>query len=256
MPLYLFFHRAFDPTKCQKFFDVRAFIRVGTKYEIDHLRRDAIDVLSRAYPYNLDMWYDNFGCGMDDNPIDDVDDHFKDTMELLWELNLDFLLPVVYLRMCEALSLENIVVAGCCTEDLRRIVSGRGCIHANWSDKLVELLKQSCPCLVPSCVEARIYLASYVSSDLPSYDISNIFESELAFINMDGFHDLCSHCKIACCKLDFERVRQDLWKDVPKYFGFDNWEKLKGRLDAGEILHLTFIFVADFCAHFVPIALQ
>ena len=71
-------------------------IRLGTKYEIDYLREEAVALLSAEFPLDLDLW--DINVLKSTNRLDRSGRWFLlDVVNLAHEFNLQTLLPVIYL---------------------------------------------------------------------------------------------------------------------------------------------------------------
>jgi hypothetical protein len=78
-------------------------LRFGTKYEVDHLRQDAITHLCSAFPLNFEQWKHLY-MGATDPPCpvkyvksESRQRDYGGLLDLCAEFDLPFLLPALYL---------------------------------------------------------------------------------------------------------------------------------------------------------------
>ena len=88
---------------------VAAYLRLGIKYDIEHLRIEAVDVLSAGFPSTLEENdVETLGYEQGVQPLVYERSIFFDVITLVRETGMDYILPAAYCRYCGMFALDEV----------------------------------------------------------------------------------------------------------------------------------------------------
>ncbi|TEB27368.1 hypothetical protein FA13DRAFT_1736503 [Coprinellus micaceus] len=210
-----------------------AMIRLGRKYEISYLRDEGLARLKREFPTTLEEYdrlpeeylsftYPETQCGLD--PIVDI-------IKLAHECNIQSILPALYLQ-ATSWKLDELLYRPDCSSipfrALCNIISGR--------DELLNARKDLERCvLFGQGIQAQ-WLRGAPEPLLALQTWTDCLESVekmLKHVSIDivrkGALDHMRLCRACLLKAQeaHNRVRKDVWDELPGYFKLPGWGELK-----------------------------
>ncbi|KDR68187.1 hypothetical protein GALMADRAFT_105104 [Galerina marginata CBS 339.88] len=209
-----------------------SMLRLGGKYEFEHLREAAMERLKGDLPVTLDSWDNQFNA--DSIRKRPLSYHIFDLINLLSELGILSLLPVAYYTCLVQYNLDHI---------LRGQKAPNGTLHdlpleakislALGREALLKAITHPSEwfmgcglegCSKPvSCTSARIHCLSVVIEH---------WEKVLVFFPLTwvALHDhrttFCATCAQNVAK-EIEVSRKKIWEELPGYFRLPKWDDLK-----------------------------
>ncbi|CAA7266040.1 unnamed protein product [Cyclocybe aegerita] len=173
---------------------ISAMLRMGKKYEIDYLMNEALQRLRCNYPTTLAVWDESFDSS-NPNPIEDVNDSVLNAgiISLGHEHSIFTILPSAYFHYTTKTSPEA-------------IVSGE-------DDDF--LISPERPAVLYELKNVFWSMDDGVITDLAPWVPNETISVKL-----------CASC-LASVKACFEEARQQLWQELPAFFGFAKWEDLR-----------------------------
>jgi len=229
-----------------------AMLRLGTKYEIDYLRKAALEILHYEFPTTLEDWAIStesmrIDYGFSDDPIGKV-------LNLATELSLETVLPTAYLLIVKSSSLVCILfttklpiaqILMCVVQ--KSLLDQKSASALEYSvrvncvlgrDKIISWLNErhiscistvseaaynpACSRSFPKCSPERIKLVNQFrlwDNDHP-YMIAPWDDTQTC--------QVCQSCRIAL-KKTHDGIRTDAWAKLPSFFGLPDWPDLKDR---------------------------
>jgi hypothetical protein len=192
------------------------------KYEADALRKRALIHLSHAYPTTLDEW-----------------DHLPD--ELPWDgealeiaavarqLGADWILPTSFYRICQR-SFDRAIITGDELSDADKVncIKGLRYLETTGATNVLDfLLAPYSNCSTRArCMESRQTIRREVETERRKYDAERFTEMPLELFLEDPAANVCVDC-FSKMKEVHEDARKELWDDLPRIFGLDDWKKLE-----------------------------
>jgi hypothetical protein len=209
------------------FREVAAFLRLGNKYEINQLRKNAISVLSREYPTTLE--------GLDATQDDDWDEaidpcYVFDIINLARETNTLSLLPAAFYAACDCFDIDEVLDGtegdngekiSLSYNDQKTILRGwHTLIHRQFPETFGWMNDLNTDCHTrKKCLKAREKIVQIeFDHSKPDCKALNVWES-------DWEDDMCESCNVAC-KLAHNRARADIWAQLPAIFALPDWTTL------------------------------
>ncbi|KDR77707.1 hypothetical protein GALMADRAFT_1326574 [Galerina marginata CBS 339.88] len=98
--------KAYKSTDDISFSLLKSMLRLGKKYEIDHLQAEGMNRLKKELPVTLDLWNEKY-----ENPIRNGTFNILDVINLLLELGIKSLLPVAYYAFLQRYKLTGVFQA-------------------------------------------------------------------------------------------------------------------------------------------------
>lgn len=207
------------------------------KYLVDPLRKRALIHVSSSFPTTLSE-YENLPVESapwvtELRDSDDANCDFDAMVLLARELSIDWILPVVFYRICEY-SLEEAILEGKMQlPDKVRAMTGARMLEAVGVTKLLDFLWPSDPnpgCFSPeACAQSRYearhkaegwrdrHLSAAVRMPLEIWEDSDWERLEL---------DVCDVC-LGSMRAMHGEAKQSLWDGLPEVFGLPAWSELE-----------------------------
>jgi hypothetical protein len=221
-----------DPQGAARDFrEVAAFLRLGSKYDIVQLRRDAMKLLSAHFPSTLER-YDEFKAKGCIPTVDWEGTLWFDVINLARETNTFSILPAAFLMVCNSFDIDEIL-DGIEREDGVSLLSihDQKVILRGWH-KLIQIqfeetfqwmtLKSRNACFVNcrKCSKARRdILDQEFDRSTPSCRALDAWDSSW---EMD---ETCESCD-GVCKGKHDLGRAKIWDKLPSIFDLPPWDKL------------------------------
>lgn len=225
---YRYYYRDDDDTPLEK---ITALLVLSTKYDFHHIRTDIIVQISKHYPMSLNEYHD---LDDDDFKIFGTDRgscHFP-LLGACLKADVDVLLPLLYYA-CSDYPMDSILV-GAKNESidppyLITLVRGRDLLK-DQMNKLVAKLPEDlrgghivCPG-TKSCRKVAHFTG--MEKFCNGADLGDIRGEQIArFV-----HHACSDCLGQLTKM-IDNKRQQIWDEIPSYFGSPGWDHVKENLD-------------------------
>jgi hypothetical protein len=196
---------------------IRAMLEIGSKYQIDHLRREAVDRLSAHFPVTFEEWQRS--CRQHNSSWAVFPANSEEALAIADRYTLHFLLPAIYMQICCAWTLRQIMQANLPPTHVSKIVIARSDILFNTRNTHVEWTHQPCPYNVRRCDVARGHITLVAQADSPSMDLQHLFYAYWQFEGLcDGFcSDMCKKCQQAFPD-EFKRGQLLFWDNLPRHF--------------------------------------
>ncbi|KAF6759163.1 hypothetical protein DFP72DRAFT_1005145 [Ephemerocybe angulata] len=215
---------------------VAAMIRMGQKYDIEHVKEAGLSRLKRVFPQQLADWDRNFDegdglylhtiiCGPDEGMLDLA----IKAIELAHECGIKSILPACYLIVCRDHTFREedtpkipAIALGPCALGRAELLRLQLQTMYDWPGALgaVEGCLQELECLAIGR-GLMIWLWQYAR-------LSQTFFQWERVVKSYGFliEDLCTICSSAA-RRNHDEGRLDLWRDLPAAFGLHGWNHLK-----------------------------
>ena len=224
----------FNHRKCytndepQPFSLIAAFFRLGTKYEIPHLRSEAIKRLIHDYPLTLKDW-DHYD--MRDVIIWEPGQHFS-VANFAREVGLTSILPAAFYFACETYSLVEILEGvrddghyailsaenqKACLRGRERLIETQHSHTFKWMDATDVTLSPGCS-NIEKCNQWRMSLFCKTFRGQP------VCCPLVSWLSDDG-GGFCGPC-VSSSRAMFEVGRANIWNELPSTFGLPTWEEL------------------------------
>ncbi|KAJ7796008.1 hypothetical protein B0H14DRAFT_2620341 [Mycena olivaceomarginata] len=216
-------HGFFDPFPASTTFPIlSSVLRMSHKYEADALRKRALVHLSHAaHPTTLEAWDAlpelpwSSGLSLDIVPI-------------ARQLGAEWILPTSFYRICQS-SFDHEIVTGTELSDADKVTCIKGLRYLETTGAahvLDFLLAPYSNCSTrASCVESRQAIRRQVETERRKYDAERFTAMPLELVLEDP-PNVCSDC-FSKMKKVHEDAQEELWDDLPRIFGLDDWEKLE-----------------------------
>lgn len=217
-------------------------LRLGTKYEISHIRTDALGVLIDIFPCTLEA----FDAKYPDS-LKNGDDclYFHEGLFTIFHtcqvLNLPFLLPGILLRVTMDKSLLDILDSKIDTPDLKLLIKARDRLFDGYEASLRSWLSTG---IVPAdanngkgckgreeCISGRGDFLQNELSRLTHHIWDDILPQYETIKGFHSFRSICKYCKPT--QEVYNAGRQQFWNEIPSYLGLDSWESLINQRDEG-----------------------
>lgn len=219
-------------------------LELGTKYEITHLRHDAIVILAKMFPphlYQFDQIYPS-DRRLLANDSTFLDKDLPSILTVARKFGLTFLLPALYLRVWMTTTLEDIWGAGLGLSELRDVVMARSRII----DRVSWMVKSWLPLDTDHCDggtrclwERHKVFEGEVLFDTGSRLRGILLEKgELESVYRDNLDRMCSKCRTTIRLVDFGR--KNFWNRLPIALDLGSWEALDERGKTGKGFCLPF----------------
>jgi hypothetical protein len=210
-----------------------AYLRLGRKYEIEHLRTEALTVLSMAFPSTC-----NGFLALPDNGQSFIAPYpalFFDVIALAREVGKLDILPAAYFSYCRSYQIDEVLggikredgtLAVLSAEDQKSLLRGWHALVENlagqslyWilEDAALECEKQSCD-LARKTVFLNLFTRGHQTPDI-SISVSKW--------DIRWEKDLCKQCRVACARLHKEGSYVK-WSQLPEMFDLPDWNDLTG----------------------------
>ena len=217
---------------------VAAYLRLGRKYEIEHLRTEALTALSMAFPSTCDGF-----LALSDNGQSSIAPYpalLFDVIALAREIGKLDILPAAYFSYCRSYQIDEILggieredgtLSVLSAEDQKSLLRGWHALVDNlngqslyWilEDAELECGKQACD-LARKTVFLNLFTCRYPRPDI-SISVSKW--------DVKWEKDLCKHCRIACARLH-KQGSYVKWSQLPEMFDLPDWGDLTGELVYG-----------------------
>jgi hypothetical protein len=217
---------------------VAAYLRLGEKYEMEHLRMTAVNVLSAAFPSTLDI-YNTDEEDVKEFLIFNNASLYFDVISLAREVGMHRFLPAAYYKYCEIFVLDEVLegvqrldgtISILSAEDQKVVMRGWHQLVKSQSEHLFWLTLKpgeesnffiDCETLASNqCVLARRELLCAELYPLKS-NYSMLRDSYWRY--EDGTQ--CNQCTYHCNNAQ-SVVLNYFWNALPPVFGLPAWDKL------------------------------
>ncbi|KAJ3528882.1 hypothetical protein NMY22_g9227 [Coprinellus aureogranulatus] len=218
---------------------IAAMIRLGRKYEINHLKEEGLRRLKRQFPVTLDDYdvLDPFAyshVSFKDSPEDASTEHEKvfAFINIAHECGIQSILPTLYLESTRC-SLESLLYD---SEDLRipysahrSCILGREKLLFSWMERPHSVVVAD-NCLTRSVCKAGSRVLGNALR-MPPDELGAIMFPWAAFIGTwpaveEASKILCQAC-MEGVKKAHDAERQKLWDALPSFFKLPDWGNLK-----------------------------
>jgi hypothetical protein len=210
---------------------VAAYLRLGRKYEIEHLRTEALTVLSMAFPSTCDAF-----LALPDNGqryIAPCPALLFDVIALAREVGKLDILPAAYFSYCrmyqvnevlEGIEREDGTLSVLSAEDQKTLLRGWHALVYNMAgqslywildDAELECERQTCN-LARKTIFLDLFAYGYRRPDV-SISVSKW--------DVEWEKDLCKLCRVACARLHKEGSYIK-WSQLPEMFDLPEWDDL------------------------------
>ncbi|KAJ3513920.1 hypothetical protein NLJ89_g2689 [Agrocybe chaxingu] len=215
-----------------------AILSMGKKYEITYLRDRALKRLRRCFPVTLKEWDDSFG---DANGPSISFEPMVDTIESVISLahmhDISSILPGAYLFYLSQASPEEILRGDkkVLSQDTReQCILGRdGLIRRiqlfvnMWGNGNKFMPPASCTnagqcSFAKADVLEMLIISLWLRDERTMWDLSPDIPPPASMI----VSALCDSCS-ASIKTHYNKARERIWAELPKYFALPDWEELK-----------------------------
>jgi hypothetical protein len=212
---------------------IDALLRLGTKYEITHVKQDALYLLSDAFPCTLQAFDKRYPCGSRNDRAEAT--HFDDGLHLLVRTarvpGLSFLLPALYLRIFISMSHLQIIDGKLEDIDLKNVLRAECKLVYGLETTLLSWLWTGLECKSPSCEAARGALLHEDVSIAPSWTKDEVLPTFHWISAYDNWIRICHECRPT--EDDYNEARQSCWNALPQYCGLENWPTLEAQRLSG-----------------------
>ncbi|KDR69183.1 hypothetical protein GALMADRAFT_77644 [Galerina marginata CBS 339.88] len=224
--------KAYKSTDDISFAVLRSMLRLGTKYEFDHLRELVMEHLASKLPRSLDSWdktYDEDG-----NRVASVDCHHFDLVNLLLEWDIRSVLPTALYTCIEVHTLKEIL-QGSTREDgtpVRLVTKAQTTMVLGKESLSLSSMQYFYDCFDPSDSEGcqTPWACQSVRAEVMKTAINNWHVVQALSPSMgQRMRALPTvFCKVCITKI-LERIRvgrEEMWDKLPAYFGLSKWADL------------------------------
>ncbi|KAF5340565.1 hypothetical protein D9611_007302 [Ephemerocybe angulata] len=215
---------------------VAAMIRMGRKYDIEHVKEGGLSRLKRVFPQQLADWDRNFDegeglylhtitCGPDERILDLA----IKAIELAHECDIKSILPACYLIVCRDHTFREedtpkipATALGPCALGRAELLRLQLQTMYDWPTALgvVEGCLQEPECLAIG-KELMVWLWQYARLSQTFFQWKQVAKSYGYLIE-----DLCTIC-LSAARRNHDRGRVTLWVGLPAAFGLHSWNHLK-----------------------------
>lgn len=226
-------HRYINPAEMLTFDEVSVLLQLGSKYQIERMKTDAIRRLKTCFPDNLE---DFVNARTDRDLFDNKDDskfyqstalslhfsHCRDVITLARRHDLDSLLPSAFYAYAQ-MKMEGIINADAArvmsrmsNADRARCVNGRFNLKMALRRNLLVTLQQAgiSDCLTPqSCTNKRMERTEC----LCDWDVSSWALMDKRIFKRDFALNFCATCTNRCTST-YDKKRQETWTNLRAYF--------------------------------------
>jgi len=216
------------PTTFEK---VAAILRLSTKYEVENLRKRALDHLSSGYPTSLAQWRE-YGLPLATFPV--LPSDALATINLAREVDCPWVLPTAFYDYCKFTGPAEIfrgtaqegVLLTLCDADKQLCLEAREAQREASKDLenfLTALLPDNCTGS-SGCLGSRLVWMRYLNKQrqdgfwldpTESWEHWTLFEEHV-----------CEPCLRACQK-KYEDAREAVWLSIPTMFNLPGWTELE-----------------------------
>ncbi|KDR67623.1 hypothetical protein GALMADRAFT_257849 [Galerina marginata CBS 339.88] len=224
--------RTNDMRALMSFEHLAAILRLGKKYEIDHLRDEGLRRLRREFPMTLKLWDEAIEKDME---ISRSLFCCEDIINLAHELSIHTVLPAAYTLYSANYSSENMLdyESGRTQLNQRALkgcLIGREMLFRKAHEAFKEWLNHGLDFIIPgpSCTSPENCKASkFLALDhIPAMDFSD-GQMDILFELKESFtRSICLKCRRSIIAA-YDKVREELWQSLPTLFGLPNWEDLR-----------------------------
>lgn len=211
-----------------------AMLCLSTKYDVPTLRKDVLQILAKTFPMKIVEWCTTYSPpNFHLKAINDSDTNLWTFSKIARELDLTWLLPGIYYRICCRLMFEYINFCIAEVDDAVDVAAGWVALVGDLSNTLFQWtnpVKNRCRDVL--CVQARFDFFQDKLLDVRDrpYDL------DLSRIGAEGTFAMdlttsCPHCSLHKAKLVAEG-RLLFWQRLPGYFGLPPWAELEKLKDS------------------------
>jgi hypothetical protein len=209
---------------------VAAYLRLGRKYEIEHLRTEALTTLSMAFPSTCDGFLALSDNG--ENYIAPYPALLFDVIALARQVGKLDILPAAYFSYCRSYRIDEVLggieredgtLSVLSAEDQKSLLRG-------WHELVDNLAGQSLYWLLEDadleCKKQACDLARktfFLNLFVPCLDIL----VSVSKWDTKWGKDLCKYCRVACARLHKEGSYIK-WSQLPEMFDLPDWGELTG----------------------------
>jgi len=209
---------------------VAAYLRLGRKYEIEHLCTEALTALSMAFPSTCDGFLALSDNG--ENYIAPYPALLFDVIALARQVGKLDILPAAYFSYCRSYRIDEVLggieredgtLSVLSAEDQKSLLRG-------WHELVDNLAGQSLYWLLEDadleCKKQACDLARktfFLNLFVPCLDIS----VSVSKWDTKWGKDLCKYCRVACARLHKEGSYIK-WSQLPEMFDLPDWGELTG----------------------------
>ncbi|KLO16685.1 hypothetical protein SCHPADRAFT_937713 [Schizopora paradoxa] len=209
---------------------VVALLVLSTKYDFKNIRNDVIFQISRHYPMTFRDYLSKdighlplFGRTREDC-------HFY-LLNAAFRADIDVLLPTLYLA-CSDASIKSLLgtYAIMPSECVNRLLMGRESLVeqqdrlvADLPERLREAIGKNACRKGCSCLKKAFYGSL---SELINANFGGLDGAFIATFHLNG---VCSDCSPFVVN-EINTKRQEIWKNIPEYFGCRSWDALQKKL--------------------------
>jgi hypothetical protein len=211
---------------------VSAFLRLGKKYDLKQLYREAFTRLHHDFPSKLEAWdanalYDriSFQAGLE-----------FDTINLLREVDIPLFLPSAFVFVCQDVDFDVHEILGgirrddsslalLSMEDSAILLRGRQTLMDRQAEStFIWLDDEAAGDIFPDCAQPPKCAAA---REKIFYSLWHPLPLCIALADWDVRWEarLCKEC-IRQSKIKHHDGRQQIWKELPSIFGFPEWQQL------------------------------
>lgn len=223
----------FHPGEPTDYAILAALLRMGTKYMAVRMRRDVINHLKMAYPASR----------LDYNKRTDLfvpqEGHAIRALHMASEgIPIGIILPAIYCHLAELPVAD--VILGIEVSDRERLVlpesAQRICLvgrdrllRESITDGLGHMVLLSpmgiCGCPEKPAPNCTTTLIKALQVEIDVAVKCDIFSRPMPYQKYCPNDDMCMMC-MGCWEADEHQAYDDMWTDVPGYFGLERWETL------------------------------
>ncbi|KAF5340566.1 hypothetical protein D9611_007303 [Ephemerocybe angulata] len=210
---------------------VRAIIRMGRKYDIEHIRDEGLELLKKAFPTELSGWENitqsphKFECQT--RICRCVFELALEAIKLAHESDIKTILPACYLVICcyrdgKHTHMIPAEVRALCAFGGEEILDGRNSTVYSWLADLGETEKCTNS---PRCLR----LGREFMKDVWQYPslLTTFWDWRyIALLYGHRMDDLCVPC-LRGAERSHQEKRREVWGKLPGYFGLPGWGELK-----------------------------
>ncbi|KAF6749424.1 hypothetical protein DFP72DRAFT_1014314 [Ephemerocybe angulata] len=223
---------------------VAAMVRMGRKYDIEHIKLEGLSRLNKFLPESLDDWdrteaalapwedavFPSHTITLDSESDQAILDIAAEAMKLAYECQIETILPACYFIVCRDYSMympnSPEISAGAAIRGLegRRQLSRTRChLVYGW----IEAVGEYSDCLHPAeCLTSGRLLMSRIWRCPSLLDIFDQW-AKVATKYDDLVQTLCSNCA-SQAEISHNAGRIMLWENLPEFFGLGSWDYLRG----------------------------
>jgi hypothetical protein len=218
---------------------VLSLLRMGNKYSINRLRRTAIAMLHQFFPTTLANWDQVYLAQDFDHDSFEPDHDLLALLEIALDLDLEFLVPAICLRICMLMNLNTICDCVERQDLVIRLVKGRAAIIDQIRSTLYSWIpvrhdhgpgSDPCSQCSPLFLEGERQAIKPLSGLLRPKHLLGLGQALPPL-------DFCHSCRLACDH-DYPQCRETFWSRLPDYFHCAPWAALEDGYHRGQITAL------------------